>query len=167
MQFLAMVNIFIVKTELNSTFTNKLKRKYFFSKNVQSCRLSLFNDKTDWSILLAGSSLVWPKCDLLTTDVFVLHAYWVNWADLQMQRWDGSIHYINAICADLGQKCLQLLCLYALSGCDTISYPCYKGNVTSLNTMVTGNYQWLAIIGDINTTQTELMIAAMPSFVSL
>ena len=33
MQFSAMVNRFIVKTELNSTFTNDLKR-FFFSKNV-------------------------------------------------------------------------------------------------------------------------------------
>ena len=44
------------------------------------------------------------------TDVFVLLAYWVNLADLQykvqMERWDGSVLYINAICADLGQKCL-------------------------------------------------------------
>ena len=37
------MNIFIVKTLLNSAFTNDLKRKDFFSKNVHSCRLSLFN----------------------------------------------------------------------------------------------------------------------------
>ena len=61
------------------------------------------------------------------TDVCVLLAYLVNWAELQckvqMQRWDGSILDINVICADLGQKCLQLLCMHALSGCDTTSYP--------------------------------------------
>ena len=43
MQFSAIVNRFMVKTYLNSAFTNDLKRKYFFSKNVHSCRLSLFN----------------------------------------------------------------------------------------------------------------------------
>ena len=32
MQFSAIVNRFIVKTFLNSTFTNDLKRKYFFRK---------------------------------------------------------------------------------------------------------------------------------------
>ena len=32
MQFSAVLNIFIVKTKLNSTFTNDLKRKYFFRK---------------------------------------------------------------------------------------------------------------------------------------
>ena len=42
MQFSAIVNRFIVKTELNSAFTKCLKRKYFFSKNVHSCILSLF-----------------------------------------------------------------------------------------------------------------------------
>ena len=41
MQFSAIVNRFIVKTSLNSAFTNDLKR-FFFSKNVHSCRLSLF-----------------------------------------------------------------------------------------------------------------------------
>ena len=42
-----------------------------------------------------------------------------------------------------------------------------KGNVTALNNMVSGTYQCLAIIGDIDTTHTELMNAAMPFFVSL
>ena len=42
MQFLAIVNRFIVKTFLNSAFTNDIKRKDFFFKNVHSCRLSLF-----------------------------------------------------------------------------------------------------------------------------
>ena len=42
MQFSVKVNRFIVKTLLNSTLTNDLKRKEIFSKNVHSCRLSLF-----------------------------------------------------------------------------------------------------------------------------
>ena len=33
-------------------------------------------------MLLAGSTLFWPKCDLHITDVFVLLAYWMN---LEMQ----------------------------------------------------------------------------------
>ena len=89
------------------------------------------------------------------TDVFVLLAYWVNRADLQckveMERCDGSVLDINAICADHGQKYLQLLRMHALSGCDTTSYPDGKGNVIALNTMVSGIYQCLAIIGDIDT----------------
>ena len=46
MQFSAVLNIFIVKTYLNSIVTNDLKRKEFFSKNVQSFRLSLFKKQT-------------------------------------------------------------------------------------------------------------------------
>ena len=42
MQFSAVLNIFIVKTWLNSTFTNDLKRKHFFSKNVHSYRVCSF-----------------------------------------------------------------------------------------------------------------------------
>ena len=34
MQFSAVLNIFIVKTYLNSTFTNDLKRKYFFFRKI-------------------------------------------------------------------------------------------------------------------------------------
>ena len=84
-----------------------------------------------------------------------------------MERWDGSVFDINAICTDLGQKCLQLLSMHVLNGCDTISYPYGKENLTALITMVSEIYQCLAIIGDIDSTHTELMNAAMPSFVSL
>ena len=84
-----------------------------------------------------------------------------------MELWDGSVLDINVICADHGQKCLQLLCIHSLRVCDTTQYPYSKGNVTALNTMVSRKYQCLAIIGDIDTTHTELMNAAMPSFVSL
>ena len=51
-----------------------------------------------------------------------------------------------------------------------IMYACAqygKGNVTALKTVISGIYQFLAIIGDIEITHTELMNAAMPSFVSL
>ena len=51
MQFSAIANRFIVKTLLNSTFTNDLKRKLKKSKNVHSCRLSLFNLMKDPQLL--------------------------------------------------------------------------------------------------------------------
>ena len=43
MQFSAELNMLIVKTYLNSIFTNDLKTKEKFSKNVHSYRPSLFN----------------------------------------------------------------------------------------------------------------------------
>ena len=67
--------------------------------------------------------------------MFVLLVYLVDWTDMQckvqMEHWDGSVLDINATCADLGQKCLQLPGI--LSRCDTTSYPHRKGKVTALN----------------------------------
>ena len=70
-------------------------------------------------------------------------------------------------CADIGQKCLQLLGMHALSGCDTTPYLCGKGKVTALNTMASENYQGKATISDVGTTITESIHAAMPSIVAL
>ena len=42
MQFSAVLSIFIVKTQLNSFFTNDLKRQENFSKHVHNYRPSLF-----------------------------------------------------------------------------------------------------------------------------
>ena len=118
---------------------------------------------------LSGQNVICILRD--NTNVFILLAYWVNRAELQckvqMERWDVSVLDINTICANHGQKCLQLLCMHVLSGCDTTSYPYGNGNVTALNTMVSRIYQCVAIIGDIDTTHTELMKTARPSFVSL
>ena len=43
-----------------------------------------------------------------------------------MERWDGSVLDINAACADIGQKCLQIPGMHALSDCDTTPYPFEK-----------------------------------------
>ena len=51
MQFSAVLNIFIVKTQLNSIFTNDLKRKEFFSKNVHSCRVRSFKEFQEKSMI--------------------------------------------------------------------------------------------------------------------
>ena len=46
------------------------------------------------------------------TDVFFQLAYPVNRTDMQckvqVERWDRPVLNINAICADLGQKCFQV-----------------------------------------------------------
>ena len=51
--------------------------------------------------------------------------------------------------------------MYALSGCDTTSYPYDEGNLIALNTMVSGKYQGLATIGGVGTTHTKLVNAAL------
>ena len=70
MQLSAVLNIFIVKTLLNSIFTNDLKRKYFFFRKMfivtdlvsltfetpilklALCPLNIHNFKFKWSIVL-------------------------------------------------------------------------------------------------------------------
>ena len=60
------------------------------------------------------------------TDVLVLLLYWVwkrelHWTcSVQMERWNGVVIDINASCLLLGSKCLQLMGMHALTGCDTV-----------------------------------------------
>ena len=106
------------------------------------------------------------------TDVFVLLVFWVHRASLQckvqMERWDGTVLDINVTCTDLGPKCLQLLGIHALSGCDTVSYPYGKGKISALNTMFAGDFPGLAhVLGEVETTHTDLMKATEPFFTAL
>ena len=82
----------------------------------------------------SGQSVIRVLSD--DTDVFILLVYRVNLVALrckiQMESWDGSVLDINVTCANLGQKCLQLPGMHALSCCDTTSYPHGKGNFTVL-----------------------------------
>ncbi len=108
------------------------------------------------------------------TDIFVLLVYWVYQADLellckvQMERWDGTVLNINATCANLGPKCLQLLGMHALSGCDTTSYPYGKRKITALNTLLAHDFPGLAdVLGEVGTTHANVMEAAKPFFSAL
>ena len=74
-----------------------------------------------------------------------------------MERWDESVLDINVTLVFLGQKCEQLLATHALTGCDTTSYLYGKGKVTALNTMISGNFQGLATVGEVSTTHQELL----------
>ena len=51
MQFSAALTIYIVKTYLNSIFTNDLKRKENFSKNVQRYRVCSFKEAITFVVL--------------------------------------------------------------------------------------------------------------------
>lgn len=108
------------------------------------------------------------------TDVFVLLVYWVFRAGLtmsctvQMERWDGTVLDINATCNKLGPKCLQLLAMHALSGCDTTSYPYGKGKISALNTLLAGDFPELAdVLGEVGVSQIQLLQAATPYFLCL
>jgi hypothetical protein len=78
------------------------------------------------------------------TDVFVLLVYWVYrhniQARVQMERWDGAVWDINATCAQLGHKCLQILGLHYLTGSDATSYLYGRGKVSALKTLQAGDF---------------------------
>ena len=108
------------------------------------------------------------------TDVFALLVYWVYRAEVQckvqMERWDGTVLDINAtINANrLGMKCLQLIGMHALTGCDTTSYLFGKGKVSALNTLLSGEFPGLAnVLGEVGITQAELLEAGKPFIVAL
>ena len=69
---------------------------------------------------------------------------------------------------ELGPKCLQLLGMHAMSGCDSTSYLYGKGKISALNTLLSGNYPGLSeIVGEVGTTHEQLMEATTPFFISL
>ncbi|KAG0722875.1 hypothetical protein GWK47_043722 [Chionoecetes opilio] len=54
-------------------------------------------------------------------------------AKIEMEKWNGDVMDINETVRRLGlRKCSQLICVYALSGCDTVSYPFGKGKLSAL-----------------------------------
>jgi len=108
------------------------------------------------------------------TDVFVLLMYWVwamqlhNVCSIQMERWNGAVIDINASCMLLGQKCLQLPGMHALSGCDTVSYPFNKGKISALNVLKEGDFPGLfEVLGEEDATHEDLMNTGQQFFTAL
>ena len=85
-----------------------------------------------------GKNVVGVLCD--DTDVFMLLVFWmwmnqlVDKRQMQMDRCDGAVLNINQTCTTLGSKCLQLLEMLTLTGCDTTSFPFNKGKVSASRT---------------------------------
>jgi len=106
------------------------------------------------------------------TDVFVMLVYWV-WkmqlnCSVQMERWNGVVVDINATCTELGPKCLQLLGVHALSGCDTVSYPFSKSKMSALNTLKAGDFPGLyQVLGEEDATNSDLMETGQKFFTAM
>ena len=118
----------------------------------------------------AGADIVRILSD--DTDVFVLLVYWCKKADVscavQMERWNGSVLDINATVTALGDKCRGLLGMHALSGCDTVSYPNGRGNVSALRVLPQTDIDELdSVLGEESATQTDLQKAGTSFFLSL
>ena len=65
---------------------------------------------------------------------------------------------INKTYDNLGANCSQLLGIYAVSGCDIVSYPFRKGKIRALNVIMAGNFPGLSeVLGEEHTTDDELL----------
>ena len=129
-------------------------------------------DITMISYLLMATEYDTPEIRILSddTDVFVLLLYWVYRQKFQarVQRWDGAVWDINATCAELGPKCLQIMGMHYLTGSDTTSYLYGKGKVSALNTLRAGDFPGLySALGEVDATHTQLMEAGQAFFCAL
>ena len=65
---------------------------------------------------------------------------------------------INAICTELGPKCLQLIGMHVFSGCDNMSYTFNKTKINTLNILKAGDFPGLfQVLGEENATHSDLM----------
>ena len=92
-------------------------------------------------------------CD--DTDVFVLLVYW-TWSktirkNIQMEKWDGTVLDIRATVDKLEDKCGQLPGMHAMSGCDTVSYPCGNDKMSALKVLVNTEIDGLPdVLGEVS-----------------
>ena len=80
----------------------------------------------------AGASVIRILCD--DSDVFILAVYWM-WkkqvkCHVQFEKWDHTVLDVNVTVAALGVKCQDLLGVYALPGCDTLSFPAVMPSIS-------------------------------------
>ena len=84
---------------------------------------------------------------------------------MQMERWDGAVLDINQTCTKLSSKCLQLLGMHALTGCDTTSFPFNKGKVSALSVLEAGYFTGLFhVLGEEDAMQWDLLEVGMSYF---
>ena len=132
----------IMRNKHNKLQLSKVLSTYNFGERVtvESQSDGVFSheeaDITMIPYLLMATEYDTPVIRILSddTDVFVLLLYWVYrqkfQATVQMQQWDGAVWDINATCAELGPKCLQIMGMHYLTGSDTTSYLYGKGKVS-------------------------------------
>jgi hypothetical protein len=105
------------------------------------------------------------------TDIFILLLYWF-WkskpnCQITMKQSDGCTININETANTLGNKCLQLLAVHSLSGCDTTSYPYGKGKATALKVLLNEHCSGLEVFGKTNATQAQLLHTGRQFFTCL
>ena len=79
----------------------------------------------------------------------------------QMDR-NSTRHQCN-LYSVLGPKCLQLLSVHALNGCNTTSYLYSTGKTRASHTLLSGNFPGLhSVFGEKGISKAELMQAVNP-----
>ena len=106
------------------------------------------------------------------TDGFAILIFWVRKLSIkalvQMEKWDGTVLYINNIVAALGDTSLQLLGMHAVTGCDTVSYPFNKGKLTALSKLREGNFPELySVVGEETAMLEDLLRRGQTFFAAL
>ena len=88
--------------------------------------------------------------------------------NMQMECGNGVVVDINATCTELGPKCLQLMGMHVLSGCDSVSYPFNMGKISALNTHQAGDFPGLyQVLGEEDATHSDLMETDQRFFAAL
>ena len=105
-----------------------------------------------------------PKC-LYFLCVWMWRNQLVDKCQVQMERWDGAVLNINQTCTTLGSKCIQLLEMLALTGCDTTSFPFNKGKVSPLRVLEAGYFPGLFhVLREGDAMQWDLLEVGLSSF---
>ncbi len=75
-----------------------------------------------------------------------------------MRRFDGTIVGINTTATKLGPSCKYILVMYALTGCDSTSYPFNKGKTTGLIVLTKHKDLDLDMLfGEMETSKEEII----------
>ena len=87
---------------------------------------------------------------------------------MQMEKWDGTILAVNATVRGLGDKCQGILGIHALSGCDSVSYPCGKGKASALKVLQGSTIPGLdTVLGEPDATHSDLKDTGTAFFLTL
>ena len=69
-----------------------------------------------------------------------------------MKRFDGKTTVMALV-----DKCVQLLPMHAITGCDTVSYPFGKGKMSSLKVIMDSDHLEIELFGESNATISDVM----------
>ena len=82
-----------------------------------------------------------------------------------MKWFDRKTIDINATAMALGDKCIQLLPMQAITGCDSVSYPFGKTRCPKLNVIMDSDNLEIELFGESDATISDVMCIVGVSYV--